>query len=346
MSEKGRPKSKKNVVESNIPLPESEKVQLKTETKEINEDNTFSPFPSSSQSIKSPVPPSGETVVSPPNQLSSSVIPSSSTSSESANISKTLEIFEKVKEDPLERLNVEFAALSPLEKEVIEIAKVVLKKKKYSSELKTERVEMMSPLVEQLYSKCIAKLTYTKGHSKESIFATIQSLKKNYWLVTDQRRTRYEILNSPILKNVLKFIQEHPGTHARDPAITEEIGITRNPFIKHVMVLEAFNLIRTKKIGRTLNYFIKSVPETFDDFVVLFSNPLVSNILILLMQEQIGLSEIARRLGVYHGAIQYHIKNLLTMNLITKEGKILRVNIELLQKYNELFKVPPFHMYF
>jgi DNA-binding transcriptional ArsR family regulator len=245
--------------------------------------------------------------------------------------------------DPLKRLEAEFELLSPLEKDVVEIAKTILKKKKYPATLDMERVEMMSPLVEQLYAKCIARLKYTKGHSKEEIFSTIQSLKKKQWIVTDQRRTRREILSSPILTKVIQFIHDHPGTHARDERITKEIGITRNPFIKHIIVLDAFGLIRTKKIGRTQNYFIKNVPEIFDDFVVLFHNPLVTNIIRLLKQEEnIGLSEIARRLDVYHGAIQYHIKTLVRMNIIFKQEKHFHVNSELLVRYNSIFKDPPF----
>ena len=351
MAEKARPKPKKKVVKTELESPKSDSVRENIVEKVNIEESTISPFPSA---VKSSSPP---TEIK--KDISQPTLPNTSISkaggpidsepkvvAPSTPIDETISQLREAKKDPFVKLTSEYEKLSELEKNVLEIAKVILKKKKYSSELKTERIEMMSPLVEQLHSKCVAKLTYTKGFSKEVLFATIQDLKNKLWLVTDQRRTRHEILNSPILKNVIKFIHEHPGTHARDTAITEELGITRNPFIKHVMVLDAFGLIRTKKIGRTQNYFLKDVPETFDDFVVLFSNPLVVQIIIQLMQEKIGLSEIARRLGVYHGAIQYHIKNLIKMNLIIKEGKILNVNVDLLKEYNSLYKVPPFHLYF
>jgi predicted transcriptional regulator len=254
----------------------------------------------------------------------------------------TIDQLIEAKENPIDILEREYENLSILEKDIIEIAKTILKKKKYSSELEIERVETMTPLMEQLFSKCIARLTYTKGFSKDSIFKCIKGLMDKKWIVTEQRRTRREILQAKTLKNVLNFIHEHPGTHARDTLIEEELHITRNPFIKHVMVLEAFGLVRSKKIGRTQNYFLENVPEIFDDFVVLFLNPLVTNILMILIKEKVGLSEVARRLGVYHGAIQYHIKNLIKMNLITKVGNNMNVNTELLRKYNDLFKVPPF----
>ncbi|WP_371805751.1 hypothetical protein [Candidatus Lokiarchaeum ossiferum] len=358
MAEKVRPKQKKKSSEIESQLSESDSVQEIVLEKVHIEETPLSPFPSTAES-----PPSHKNIEE--TQINS-VNASISTNSEekqtnsiskvqseqqsspnlSKDVQKTIAQLKEAKKDPLAKLASQYEKLSELEKSILEIAKTILKKKKYSAELTADRIEMMSPLVEQLHSKCVAKLTYTKGFTREEIFAAIQNLKNEYWLVTEQRRTRYEILNSPILKNVIKFIHEHPGTHARDPAITEELGITRNPFIKHVMVLDAFGLIRTKKIGRTQNYFLIDVPETFDEFVVLFSNPLVVQIMILLMQESIGLSEIARRLGVYHGAIQYHIKNLISLNLIFKDGKSLSVNVDLLKEYNSLYKVPPFHLYF
>ncbi len=255
---------------------------------------------------------------------------------------ETIEKLIEAKENPIDILEKDYENLSVLEKDILDIAKTILKKKKYNSKLEMERVETMTPLMEQLFSKCIARLTHTRGFSKESIFNCIKGLMDKKWIVTEQRRTRREILQATTLKNVLNFIHEHPGTHARDTQIETELHITRNPSIKHVIVLEAFGLVRSKKIGRTQNYFLENVPEIFDDFVVLFLNPLVTNILMILIKEKVGLSEVARRLGVYHGAIQYHIKNLIKMNLITKDGNIMNVNTELLRSYNDLFKVPPF----
>lgn len=256
---------------------------------------------------------------------------------------KAIQAFKAAKVDPIEKIQQEFENLPPLERDVLIIAEDILKQKRYKAEINVERVEMMSPLMEKLYSKCIAKLTHTQGKSKEDIFSAIQSLTEKRWIVTDQRRTRREILETETLQNVLSFIHDYPGTHARDDRIEEEVGITRNPFIKHVMVLEAFGLVRSKKIGRTLNYFLANMPELFDEFVVLFSNPLVVDIIkILLKEEDVGLSEIARRLGVYHGAIQYHVKALEKKDLLIKDDNKMKINRNLLKSYNDLYKIPPF----
>ncbi|WP_457559247.1 winged helix-turn-helix transcriptional regulator [Candidatus Harpocratesius sp.] len=269
--------------------------------------------------------------------------PKSTKSAKSISSERTIQEFKAAKIDPIEKIHKEFEDLSDLEKNVLSIAEEILKQKRYKADIQVERVEMLSPLMEKLYSKCIARLTHSKGYSKEQIFQAIKSLSEKRWIVSDQRRTRREILGTKTLQQVLSFIHDYPGTHARDTRIEEVIGITRNPFIKHVMVLEAFGLVRSKKIGRTLNYFLANLPEIFDEFVVLFSNPLVVDIIkILLKEENIGLSEIARRLGVYHGAIQYHVKTLENKDILIKNEKGMHINRSLLKSYNDLYKIPPF----
>jgi predicted transcriptional regulator len=260
-------------------------------------------------------------------------------------VAEAISRLDEAKQDPTQVYLAEYQKLSSLEKDVLEIAKDILKLKRYEPEIIIDRIERISPLVDELLSKCVAKMTYTKGISKDQIFDTIQTLEKGRWIVTTQRRTKQEVLESPILKNILKFIHEHPGTHARDTDIETELKITRNPFIKHVMVLEAFELIRTKKIGRTQNYFVATVPEIFDDFVVLFSNPIVPKILqLLIKQPKLTLSDLAREIGVYHGAIQYHLKTLMAMQLLFKNDNNYSVNRELLKRYNNLYKHPPFDL--
>jgi len=87
----------------------------------------------------------------------------------------TIDQLIEAKENPIDILERDYENLSVLEKDVLEIAKTILKKKKYESKLAIERVETMTPLMELLFSKCIARLTYTKGFSKDSIFNCINS---------------------------------------------------------------------------------------------------------------------------------------------------------------------------
>jgi DNA-binding transcriptional ArsR family regulator len=240
--------------------------------------------------------------------------------------------------------------LSEIEKDVLEVAEDILKLKRYDTDFEVESQAKIQkyPIIEKLYATCIAKLAYNKGYSKEDIFLAIRSLEEKNWIVTNERRTKLEILSNDKLSTILDFIGENPGIHARDEKIEEELGITRTPFLKHIMTLENFELIRSKKIGKTLHYFLKDVPEDYDKFKALFLNPLIPQIIEeLFRDDSIAISTIAEKLDVYPGTINYHLNKMKKMDLIksskNNEGKKIHIaNIESLKQYNSIFKEPNF----
>ncbi|MFX1497292.1 MAG: winged helix-turn-helix transcriptional regulator [Promethearchaeota archaeon] len=242
--------------------------------------------------------------------------------------------------------------LTEIERDVLKIAKNILKLKRYDAdfnlEIETEAELQRFPIIEKLYAKCIAKLAYKKGYSKEDIFLAIRSLEDKTWIVTNERRTKLEILNNEKLVSILKFIESNPGIHARDEKVEEELDITRTPFLKHIMTLERFNLIRSKKIGKSLHYFRVDVPEDFDELKVIFINPLIINILEeIVKDESISISRIGEILDVYSGTVQYHLKKMKELDLVKsskdQKGQVIHiVNIELLKNYNNIFKEPDF----
>ncbi|MFX1417525.1 MAG: hypothetical protein ACFE9N_01250 [Promethearchaeota archaeon] len=240
--------------------------------------------------------------------------------------------------------------LIEIEKDVLEIAEDILKLKRYDTEFEIESEAQIQkyPIIEKLYAKCIARLSYKKGYSKEEIFLAIRSLEEKNWIVTNERRTKLEILTNEKLVQILDFIKENPGIHARDDKIEKELEITRTPFLKHIMTLERFKLIRSKKIGKTLHYFLADVPEDYDKFKIIFLNPLIPNILEeIFKDEEVTISKMGENLDFYSGTILYHIKKLKNLNIIrsakNKSGKkIFLINIELLKKYNDFFDEPDF----
>ncbi len=256
----------------------------------------------------------------------------------------------KRKEEP--EIIEELDELTEIERDVLEIAEDILKLKRYDAEfdldVDTQAEFQKFPIIEKLYAKCIAKLAYQKGYSKEELFLAIRSLEEKNWIVTNERRTKLEILQNEKLVSILDFIKENPGIHARDDKVEEILDITRTPFLKHIMTLERFKLIRSKKIGKSLHYFLVDVPEDYDRYKVIFSNPLIPKILIeLFKEESIAISKIGDKLDVYSGTIQYHIKKLKSLNLVrstkNKNGDTIHlVNVELLKQYNEFFKEPDF----
>jgi predicted transcriptional regulator len=173
-------------------------------------------------------------------------------------------------------------------------------------------------------------------------------LEDKSWIVTNERRTKLEILNNDKLAKILEFIKKNPGIHARDEKVQEELGITRTPFLKHIMTLERFKLIRSKRIGKSLHYFLADIPEDYDKFKVVFTNPLIPKLIEAFFREEgISISKIGEGLDVYSGTVQYHLKKLKELDLVKsvktqKNQKIHVVNIELLTKFNEFFDEPDF----
>ncbi|MBY8978873.1 MAG: winged helix-turn-helix transcriptional regulator [Candidatus Lokiarchaeota archaeon] len=242
--------------------------------------------------------------------------------------------------------------LTEIEADVLNIAKDILKLKRYDADFEIDvasEAELQKfPIIEKLYAKSIAKLAYKKGYSKEEIFLAIRSLEDKSWIVTKERRTKLEILNNEKLAKILEFIKENPGIHARDEKIEEELGITRTPFLKHIMTLERFKLIRSKRIGKSLHYFLADIPEDYDKFKVVFINPLIPKLIEEIFKEEgISISKIGEELDVYSGTVQYHLKKLKELDLVKsvktqKKNKIHVVNIELLKKFNGFFDEPDF----
>jgi len=242
--------------------------------------------------------------------------------------------------------------LTEIELDVLDVAKEVLKLKRYDAEfeIEAEREKIQKyPIIEKLYAQCIGKLSYRKGYSKEDIFLAIRTLEEKNWIVTNERRTKLEILTNEKLVNILDFIKRHPGIHARDKRVENELKISRTPFLKHIMTLERFKLIRSKKIGKSLHYFLVDVPDDYDKLKVIFLNPLIPQILEeIFKDEAISISKMAELLEIYSGTLQYHIKKLIELNLLksTKNSKtnkkIHLANFELFKEYNKFFKEPDF----
>ena len=260
------------------------------------------------------------------------------------DLEKKEKVRESVKEEELTD------ELSDIEKDILKIAEEILKLKRYDTEFEIESESQIQrfPIIEKLYATCIAKLSYKKGYSKEDIFLSIRSLEEKNWIVTNERRTKLEILQNEKLASIIEFIRDNPGVHARDEKIEETLNITRTPFLKHVMTLENFDLIRSKKIGKILHFFLKDLPDDFDKYKVVFINDLIPKIIEEFFKDDtIAISEIAEYLDVYPGTVQYHLKKMKELDLIkssknTTGKKIHLVNIELLKKYNKYFKEPNF----
>jgi len=255
-----------------------------------------------------------------------------------------------IKENIVKKSLVSSDQLSKIEKDVLAIAEEIFKLKKYytnfsiKNKLDIERY----PIIGQLFAACVSKLHYSKGYSKEQIFLAIRNLENEGWIVSEGRRTKLEILNDDNYKKVIEFIRNNPGIHALDNKVKEKLGITRSPFIKRVIILMHYKIIRAHKIGKIVHFFLEDTPPHHDELKALFLNPLIPN-LIKEISKNIYVSgiQLGNILNEPVHKIHYYIKKIKDLKIIKKikdeTGRgCYRINNNLLSNYNEVFKEPRF----
>ncbi|GAI86938.1 unnamed protein product, partial [marine sediment metagenome] len=141
---------------------------------------------------------------------------------------------------------------------------------------------------------------------------------------------------------------DNPGVHALDNKIEEKLGITRSPFIKRVITLLRYKIIRTHKIGKILHFFLEDIPPDHDELKALFLNPFIPK-LIKEISKNIYISgiQLGNVLNEPVHKIHYYLKKIKDLNIIKKiKDKTGRecywININLLFSYNKVFKEPHF----
>lgn len=240
--------------------------------------------------------------------------------------------------------------LSEIEKDVLNTAEEIFKLRKYNSKfsINTKFDIERYPIIGQLYSNCVSKFHYSKGYSKEDIFLAIRNLEKEGWIVSEGRRTKLEILDDGNYKKMIEFIRKNPGIHALDSKVEKELGITRSPFIKRIITLLRYKIIRTHKIGKIVHFFLKDTPPDYDELKALFFNPLIPK-LIKEISKDIYISgiQLGNMLNEPVHKMHYYLKKIKDLEIIKKKkDKSGRnsywINKSLLSSYNEIFEEPHF----
>jgi len=240
--------------------------------------------------------------------------------------------------------------LSEIEKAVLDIAEEIFKLKKYDVKFSIKNKSDIEryPIIGKLYSRCVSKLHYSKGYSKDEIFLAIQNLENECWIVSEGRRTKLEILNDDNYKNVIELIRNNPGVHALDNKIEKELGMTRSPFIKRVITLLRYKIIRVHKIGKILHFFIEEVPSYHDELKALFLNSMIRKLIKEIFKNiYISGVQLGNVLNEPVHKIHYYLKKIKDLNIIKKiKDKTGRecywINNNLLSSYNKVFKEPDF----
>jgi predicted transcriptional regulator len=127
--------------------------------------------------------------------------------------------------------------------------------------------------------------------------------------------------------NILNYVYNNPGATAGD--VAKAYSIERGTVRYHLYKLESEGKIVVNRIGKFSRIFRDS--GTYDDFekivISYLQNPTSRSVLLMVL-EQPGITnlEMAERLGVEKGAINWHINKYLRDGLISyrREGKYKR----------------------
>ena len=154
-----------------------------------------------------------------------------------------------------------------------------------------------------------------KNYSEAEITKAVNSLIKKRYFIRGSSLSRADILQNPVRKRLLKFIQIHPGAYNRQ--IRRELNIGSNEFNWHTGMLEKFGFI--KKVyftARSYGYFEDKSYMGHELDLFLMQNPKVKAILDYLDTNKAALSQISKDLEMHYSTTQKYLRQLLKRDII------------------------------
>ncbi|MHB8604376.1 MAG: winged helix-turn-helix transcriptional regulator [Thermoplasmatota archaeon] len=130
--------------------------------------------------------------------------------------------------------------------------------------------------------------------------------------------TSENVLENDARREIFEYLKANPGTHLR--ATAAALGLSTTNVLWHLRKLEAANLIASRKFeGYKLFYPVEGGQESRRNAIAssVLRNPHAVAILeAVLAEPAVQQREIARRLGVNHGTIRWHLRKLIESGLL------------------------------
>jgi len=176
------------------------------------------------------------------------------------------------------------------------------------------------------------------------VYKALYSLIYQKFIVPGTSLTRERVLENPTRKHILTSLKNSPGIHIRGlcSALNKRIGV----ILAHLEVLETFGFIRSKKFSpfKPTLLFLKEFPDTYDAFFLITKNQNALNILRLLTNLQLTVTELSSRIQVHHSTIQYHLDRLERLDLVIRmvgdhitKFTFNKSKLEFFTKFSELY---------
>ncbi|NVM30150.1 MAG: ArsR family transcriptional regulator [Candidatus Helarchaeota archaeon] len=162
--------------------------------------------------------------------------------------------------------------------------------------------------------------------SEIEIYQSLYSLLQRKYIVPGSALTKEQVLENQNRALIYNTIYDRPGMHIRElgMALNMSSGVIR----AHLRVLELFGYIRRKGYAspKLTLLFSSDYPDTYDDYFLILKNKNDQQIVQLLLNKQLTVSELAASLGLHHSTIQYHLGKLERLDLIIRVefGQIIK----------------------
>lgn len=130
-------------------------------------------------------------------------------------------------------------------------------------------------------------------------------------------------------EKILRYVQNKPGCHLRQ--VKEELELAMGTVQYHLDRLEKGGKIISARRGLYKHYFPVGMLENQKDILQVLTQETEREMMMFIIERgNPTLSEIAERMGISPSSVNWHIKRLMIMNLISeeREGKYKRYRLQ------------------
>ncbi len=228
-------------------------------------------------------------------------------------------------ESCIEMMGVKKIKTSPLEEEILNVAKKLTKKGQLS--------------IKELYWSSISQLKHDSYKVSQAIY---QLIMKNY-IAKKIPLTKDSVLENDIRSKIFIYITNFPGSNFME--LQNNLKIPAGQIAFHLKMLMEFEYIRTNKIEEKIFYFDVGINPKYDRLILALKSTYNFKILeIILLNPKIGLINLASKANMEAGIVKDILKKLLELNFISemKEAKehVFIGNIQELEPLFKILKVP------
>jgi predicted transcriptional regulator len=145
-----------------------------------------------------------------------------------------------------------------------------------------------------------------------------------------RRLTGKNLLDNPVRKDIVRFIQMHPGQHFR--SIVRGTGINRGTLYYHLIHLKSLRVVTDQKDGGLTRYFVRlNGISPLERKIISHSDNLIRDRIMTVLKDcpAIVKADLREVIGISGPSLWYHIRLLTTDGIVSPEQDGRRIRYSL-----------------